>query len=379
MHKTIQTLASWGAFAAVAVLALLATGTPGMALTLDFSNPEALTGLLLIGAIGKASDMVIYQEEFQTGLVERVTQFLSAFNEQSRGAIRMVPRALKGHYSKAAFFKDVAGLVTRRDITSTAGVTALAMTQDEVISVKLNRKIGPVAQTLDALKKAGLTEADASRVFGQMAGERKMKDMLNSALLAVETAIAGQGATLTSDITALVAPANLATTAGLRTALAKFGDASQDVVCWVGHSKPHFDIIGALMAQNVTGLTDIVTIQGAVPAYLGRPVVVTDSPALVDLNGSAADSYNTLGLTANAVVVEESEDETYFTDIVGGAENLYRIFQSEYAYNVTVRGFKWDIANGGVNPADGALGTTTNWDKVAHDDRLLAGVRLLSL
>jgi hypothetical protein len=377
MPKTLFTLASWGAFAAVAVLALLAPGTAGAALTPSLlDSPDALTGLLFIGAIGKASDMVIYQEEFQTGLVERVTQFLAAFNEQSRGAIRMVPRALKGHYSKAAFFKDVANLVTRRDITSTSAAAVLPMTQDEVISVKLNRKIGPVAQTLDALKKAGLTEADASRVFGQMAGERKMKDMLNTALLAVETAIAGQGNTLTSDITG--DNPGTATTSGLRSALAKFGDASQDVVCWVAHSKPHFDIIGALMAQNVTGLTDIVTIQGAVPAYLGRPVVVSDSPALVDLNGSATDTYNTLGLTANAVVVEESEDETFYTDIVGGAENLYRIFQSEYAYNITVRGFKWDTANGGINPADAALGTTTNWDKVAYDDRLLAGVRLRS-
>jgi hypothetical protein len=378
MPNMLKHIASWGAIFTLAVLALLAGDNPGAVLSTPTGSGAAdlLPALLLMGTIGKFSDMVIYQEEFQTGLVERVTQFLAAFNEQSRGAIQLVPRALKGHYSKAAFFKDVAGLVSRRDITSTAAANILPMTQDEVISVKLNRKIGPVGQTLDAMKKAGLTEADASRAFGAMAGERKMKDMLNSAMLAVESAIAGVSG-LTEDVSG-ASPTNTATTHGLRGALSKFGDASQDVVCWIAHSKPHFDIIGQLMAQNVTGLTDIVTIQGAVPAYLGRPVVVTDSPALVDLNGSAPDTYNTLGLVANAVVVEESEDETFFTDVIGGAENLYRLFQSEYAFNVTVRGHKWDTTNGGINPTDVALGTSGNWDKVAYDNRLTAGVRLLS-
>jgi hypothetical protein len=326
-------------------------------------------------AIGKYSDMVIYQEEFQTGIVESVTQFLGVFNEASRGAIVLVPRALKGHYSKAAFFKDVAGLVTRRDITSTSAVTALALTQDEQISVKLNRKIGPVAQTLDAIKKAGLTEADASRAFGQLAGQRKMKDMLNSALIAVETAI--QAVTANNlDITG--ESTKTASTSALQRTAAKFGDAAQEIVCWVAHSKPHNDIIAGLMAANVTGLSDIVTIQGAIPAYLGRPGVVTDSPALTDANGSATDTYNTLGLVAGAVRVEESEDETFFTDIVGGAENLYRLWQAEYAFNVSVKGHKWDVTNGGINPADAALGTTTNWDKVASDDKLCAGVRLVT-
>lgn len=333
------------------------------------------TGLLLVGAIGKYTDMVIYQEEFQTGQVEAVTQFLGVFNEASRGAIRLVPNALKGHYSKQAFFKDIADLVTRRDISSVADATILPMTQDEVIGVKINRKIGPVSQTLDAIKKAGLSEADASRAFGQLAGTRKMKDMLNTALIALETAI--QAVTANNlDITGETT--KTASTAALNRTLAKFGDASQDIVCWLMHSKPHFDVVGALIAQNVTGLTDVVTIQGAIPAMMGRPGIVTDSPALTDANGSLTDTYNTLGLVAGACVVEESEAETFYTDIISGKENLARLFQAEYAYNITIKGHKWDTANGGINPTNGALGTTTNWDKVASDDKLCAGVRLVT-
>ena len=326
-------------------------------------------------AIGKASDMVIYQAEFQSGLVEGLNQNVALFNEQTRGAIQLVPAALKGYYGKAAFFKDVSSLVTRRDITSTAGVTDLAMTQDEVISVKLNRKIGPVAQTLDAIKKAGLTEAQASFAFGQLAASRKMKDMVNTALIAAEAAIQGNTA-MNLDITG--ESTKTASTSALVRTLAKFGDMAGDIVCWVGHSKPYYDILNGMISDKVTGLADLVTIQGGIPATLGRAFVISDAPALTDANGSAADTYNTLGLVAGAVVVTESEADSFATEIVTGLENLARRWQSEYSYNVEVKGFKWDIANGGVNPTDGTLGTTTNWDQVAYDDKLTAGVRLVT-
>lgn len=373
---------AWLAIVLVVVAACSAIGAhPAQAATVALDAHRSLSDSLLvpalfaIGTIGTEADMVIYQAEFQTGMVESITQFLAAFNEASRGAIVLVPNALKGHYSKGAFFKDVSGLVSRRDITSTGAATILPMTQDEQIGVKLNRKIGPVAQTLDAMKKAGLSQADASRVFGEMAATRKMKDMLNSALIACETAIQNVSAN-NLDITG--ESTKTATPDALNRTLAKFGDNAQAIVCWIAHSKVDFDIVGKLISDKVTGLADLVTLGGPIPAYLGRNRIVTDSPALTDANGSATDTYNTLGLVAGAVKVEESEEETYFTQVLGGAENLYQIFQAEYAYNVTVKGHKWDTTNGGINPADAALGTTTNWDKVASDDKNCAGVRLVS-
>lgn len=323
-------------------------------------------------AIGKASDMIIYQEEFQSGMIEKVTQFLGVFNEGSRGAIRLVPNALKGDYNKNAFFKDIATLVTRRDTTSTAAVTDLAMTQGEQIGVKLNRKIGPVAQTLDAMKKAGLNEESASRVFGELAGIRKMKDMVNAAILAVETAISGT-ATLVTDVTAI--GAGLVTPTHLQSALAPMGDAAGEIICWLGHSKVNSDVVKGLLTSNVTGLTDIVTLQGGIPAYLGRPQIITDAPALVD--AGSPNTYNTLGLTADAVTVEESEVEDFITERVSGAENIFRRWQAEYAFNVSVKGYKWLTATG-ANPADATLGTNTNWVRIFTDDKLLAGVRLVS-
>lgn len=325
-------------------------------------------------AIGKASDMKVYHEEFQSGMVERVAQFLAIFNEGTRGAIRLVPNALKGDYSKAAFFKDVASLVTRRDTTSTSAVTDLAMTQDEVISVKLNRKVGPVAQTLDAIKKAGLSEAEASRAFGVLAGERKMRDMVNAALIGASASI-GATAAMVSDVSVTTGTRIPASPDRLNTALALMGDAAQDVVCWVSHSRPNFDIIGGLIAGSTTGLADVATIQGSLPGYLGRPSIVTDSSALTFTDTYV--KYRTLGLVRDAVIVTESEEESFHTEIVSGLENLVRRWQSEHAFNVECKGYKWDIANGGANPNDAALATTTNWDKVATDNKHTPGVMLI--
>jgi hypothetical protein len=379
----MRTLSLWSLIGALPVLLLTLLGVPlDTALAAAPMSADSLVyiaPLFLMGSLatsGNYTDMVIYQEEFQTGMVEAVTQFLTVFNEASRGAITLVPRALKGHYNKEAFFQDVADLVTRRSIGSVAEATVLPMTQDEVIGVKIDRKVGPVSQTIDAIKKAGMTEADASRAFGELAGRRKLRDMLNTALIAVETSIQGIGVTTNLNLTS--ASPNTLTTDGLQQGLSLFGDAQQDIVCWVTHSKPYNNVMRQLIADKVTGLTDLVTIQGAIPAWLGRPALVTDSPALRDDNGSLPDSYNVLGLVRGAVRVEESEAETFYTGIEPLRENLLRIFQSEHSFNITIKGHKWNVGvGGGVSPSDAALATTSNWPKVAYDDKLTAGVRVV--
>jgi hypothetical protein len=323
---------------------------------------------------GVYTDMAIYQAEFQTGLAERISQNIAAFNAQSAGAIRLVPNALRGHYGKSAFFKEIASLVARRDISSVAAVSDLKMTQDEVISVKINRRVGPVAQTIDAIKKAGLTEAQASRAFGVFAADAKFKDMLNTALIAGERAIQDNTAmnlTISSESTP-----TMSTSALVRT-LALMGDMAGSIVAWVGHSKPFYDLTKALVIGTATGVADAVTVNGPISQSLGRPFIVTDAPALTDANGSADDTYNTLGLVRDAIIVEESEEEAFFTDIISGNANLLRRWQAEYAYNLSVKGFKWDVAVG-VNPTDANVGASGSWDQVATSDKLTAGVRLVS-
>lgn len=309
--------------------------------------------------IGKASDFKVYQDQFQAGVVETLTQNTAAFNAASNNAIRLSTKSRRGDYSQAAFFRDTAGLVTRRDINSVADSTDLALAQDEAISVKLNRKIGPVAQTRDAFRKiqAGKTQEELSFIIGQQAAKAMEVEMLDSALRAGRAALNNQAA-----VKYLVPGNAIIGTAGLVSGLAKFGDAASRIVAWVMHSKAYYDLVQSQIAANITGISNL-NIANAAPVTLNRPVIIVDSDALVIDTAGVLD-YFTLGLTADALQVENTEEEEIVLDDITGKENLIVRMQGEFAYNLGIKGFKWDIANGGANPAAAAIGTGTNWDAV---------------
>lgn len=155
--------------------------------------------------------------------------------------------------------------------------------------------------------------------------------------------------------------------------LAAFGDAASRIVVWVMHSKPYYDLVQSQITANIDGVSNF-NVATATPITLNRPVLVTDSAELV--NGSV---YTTLGLTANAVTVEESETPIVHTEIITGLDSLVVRMQGEFAYNLGCKGFAWDVANGGVNPDDTALGTGSNWDSVMDSVKDLSGVAIQSL
>lgn len=324
-------------------------------------------------AIGKASDFTIYHEQFFGGMIETLQQNADGFNAASNGTIRLITQAKMGHYENESFFKAISGLVSRRDITSVSTVTDTAMTQGEITRVKINRKIGPVAQTLDAFRKISMDPAEMSFILGQQTGVAVALDYLNTGLLAVDTALSGIAA-VCYDATSNTSPdrATLDHVNFVRV-MAKFGDASNRIAAWVMHSKPFFDLMENTVADKLFQVANVV-VYGGTPATFGRPVIVTDSSALVTTG--SPNNYHVHGLVADAVVIEESEERQIASMLVTGLENLVMRMQGEYAFNVGVTGFTWDKTNGGVNPNDTAVGTSSNWDQVVTDNRQLAGVRL---
>ena len=102
---------------------------------------------------------------------------------------------------------------------------------------------------------------------------------------------------------------------------------------------------------------------------------MTDSTSLIaQLNSPDLNDYYTLGLVAGGVEVENSEEQEIMVQDVTGLENLVVRYQGEYAYNLGVKGFKWDVANGAANPSTSTLGTGTNWDTVFSSLKDRAGV-----
>lgn len=329
-------------------------------------------------AIGKASDFVIYQDEVRGAIVETLTQASDYFNGAG-GAIRMSTVSRRGDYAKESFFQNIANLVSRRNTASVSAASDLKLEMEEIISVKLNRKVGPVAQTYDAFRKVAMQAGENSLSFliGTQVAKAMQVDMLNTALTAGVAALNNQAA-----VKHTVATNGTMATTDLVSGLSKFGDAGNNITAFVMHSKVFYDLMQHQIGTSANGdVVSGVVVQQANPLTLNRPVIVTDSPALIATSGTTTSpitDYLTLGLTQSGLVVENTEEEYIALDEVTGLENLVVRMQGEYAYNVGVKGFQWDIGNGGANPNDAAVGTGSNWDKAFDSEKDFAGVIIQS-
>ena len=333
-------------------------------------------------ATSLASDFQVYNEEFQGSFIETVMQNVDAFNAASAGALVLDERPLLGHYEKEAFWDEIINAnsaLTRRDITSTSSVTAVKLTQDEFIGVKLNRRNGPFQITVDAVRKAinaAASGEEAGRTFSNVIGAqtaREMpREMLDRALAALEAKLDATAALEEDDTAATI------TSTGPVDALAKFGDRAGDIALWVMHSKVYFDLVKQNVSDAIYRANGVQIMEGT-PVTYGRPVLVTDSASLKSSNGvsTGVDEYSTLGLAMGAATLTFSEPPlAQLSDVQTGSQNLYLEWQGEYAYNLKLRGCQWDTANGGSNPTDAAVATGSNWDTAVADNKLLPGVIL---
>jgi hypothetical protein len=324
-------------------------------------------------AISTITNMELYNAEFHSNVSETVAQNIDVVNAGSGDTIRVRPNAHRGDFLKTSFWQ-YNDLISRRVDTNTSAATPVTWGQDEVVGVKVKRR-ALVEITRDALVNVETGLQEAAALFGRAVGAQKVKDMLNTGLLALEAATANVGSAVNLDITSETT--KTASNLSLNRTLALFGDKAQQVRAFAMHSKPNFDVVGAMLTDKVTGLTDVLTIQGAIPALMGRLALVTDSAALVDTTTSSVAQYATLGLKQGALTLEESDPEIFVLDEVTGLQNITYRMQVEYSYTISLMGYKW-VVGSGRNPDDAAIGTGSNWAQVATSDKDLAAVRLVT-
>lgn len=322
-------------------------------------------------AIGKASDFKIYEAEFYSGMTEVLLQNAQVFNAASRNSIRLVPRTVRGQYEKTSFMQSVSGLVARRDVTSVSTAADTALTQTEHVSVKVNRKIGPVANTKDSFRKIAQSPQELSIILGKQAGAAIAVDYVNSGIRAAVAATKGNTALTKNYATTTI------THKKLLEAMALFGDRASRIVAWVMHSNIYFDLVGQAITDKILNVADVAVAEGTTPT-LGKPTIISDSASLISLNSpssSADDTYHVLGLTENAIQLVESEEKDAVLDPVTGLENLVIRFQGEYAFNIGVKGYAYQTGSG-ANPTDTTLASTAAWSKVVSDNKDCLGVML---
>lgn len=319
-------------------------------------------------ATGTISDAVVYQQQMYGGFYERLTQNLEAFNAASNGSIILRSAFTKGQYDQESFFANFSAL-SRRDDSVVTDANASAITMDE--NVKVKRKVKFLAEvTRDMMRSQGIDYETAAVMAGQQMADEFRQSMLNQSIAAANAALSGVSS-WTLDVSG-AGSSGVASVKNLNRVLAQMGDASSNVNLWVMSGAAFHALVGDSLNTMNFNDSGVSIYNGGVPT-LGRPVLITDAPTLT----TGTTSYTILGLTNGAIDVNNSEMPDVVVDTITGKENIISRYQGEAAYNLGVKGFKWDIANGGANPTDAAVATSTNWDQNVTSNKSLAGVRLI--
>ncbi len=324
-----------------------------------------------------ASNMKVYDNYAALRTNELLAQFGDVFNAASNGAIGLSTKTARGNYVYESFLANLgASLAARRDNTSVGSQGDTALTQDEHVRVKLSRKVKPVAITRDAWLKAfgSISQTEFSDAFAEQVSNIMQLEMVNTVLTAARAALKQQSASYVTQ-----SSLGAMTTDVLVSSLEAMGDQANRIVCWVMHSAAYYDLIRNQIGANITGISNL-NIASASPVTLNRPVIITDSSALVaNLTSPDLNNYFTLGLVKGAIDVENSEEQYFAFQEVTGLENIIWRLQGEYAYTVGLKGFKWDVNSGGANPSDVAVALGTNWDTHFTDVKNRAGTAAMTL
>ena len=318
-----------------------------------------------------SNTFVVYPEQVHGGWMEVIQQNLDVFNAASRGGITQVSEGLRGHFNAESFSLRLATGVQRRDTNSTADLTPDDVLMDEVIGTKLARTLF-VQKTLDAWKKVQLDSGISddqllSFHIGQSVAQEFLADWVNTAMVGAVGAMAAE-----AEIFLPLVANEMASTRKLNQGLKLLGDARNNVVCWVGNGITYADLVDQNISDNVQDLTGAVMYGGSV-GTLGKPFLVTDSPALTNVGGgTTGDSYYILGLHAGGITLTESENRSVSSGVERGKVNLLGELQIETSFSLKLMGMKWNSAV--ENPDNTALGNGTNWTKVATSHKNLPGV-----
>lgn len=317
------------------------------------------------------SDLAVYSEYAYSAFSETLRQQVDLFNAATGGAIMLQSAAHQGDFSDVAFFAKVTGgLVRRRNAYGSGTVAEKVLKHLVDTSVKVAAGTPPVRLDPGQFRWIQQNPEVAGAAMGQQLAVDTMADMLNVGLGSVYSALS-QVSDVVYDATANSDAADkLPTWNNLNNGQAKFGDQSSQIAAWIMHSTPMHKLYGS----NLTNGERLFT-YGTVNVVrdpFGKLLVMTDSPNL--FAAGTPNVYHILGLVPGAVMIGQNNDFDANEETKNGDENIIRTYQAEWSYNIGVKGFAWDKANGGKSPTDAALFTSTNWDKYATSHKDLAGV-----
>lgn len=315
--------------------------------------------------------MQVFNDYVMPATIETLDQLVDKFNAASAGAIRLTTQGFSGDFFQASFFASLHSAQRRVDRYGTnSAVATTDLTQTKGVSVKVAGGFGPVLFEPSQLTWLQKPTAEGIAVISQNFAEIILKDQLNSAILALVSAIGNQPAATYNAATANSPPLGVGQRA-LNKAHARFGDHSGTIVAEVMTGS----VFHKLIDQALTNENRLFTASNVrVVDILGRPFIITDAPALLEERSPSHDYEKILGLTDSAAIVSDGGDVITNVMTTNGKERIETTFQADYSFELGLKGYAWDMQNGGKSPTDAELGTGSNWDLVVGSIKHSAGV-----
>lgn len=272
-------------------------------------------------------------------------------------------------------FNDLSG--SSEILSDVVGLTAAVLAGNRQVGVRSLR--GRAWQSSDLA--AELAGDDPMLAIARRTGEYWVRDT-QAVMVSILQGIFGTAGPLAASHTAGGTATPLDGVAMID-AIARLGDAGQDLGAIAMPSAPYYDLIKKDLIIPATQTSQIDTRISAERAefgtYLGRPVIVDDALPSVPAGGTGAGAgrnlYYVYFFAAGSIVYSEILPKTPVEtdrDVLRGVEVL--VNRKEYMLHPV--GLSWTGAAAGNSPSNAEFATPGNWAKVFSDDRNIKIVRL---
>lgn len=315
------------------------------------------------------ADMVVFNEYLMPALSELFPQAINKFNAASNNTIQLQAAGFDGDYFQESFYQALHASQRRVDRNAVNGAQgATDLTQAQMVDVKVAGGFGPILFEPSQLSWLRKPTQEGITIAASQFAEALMADQLNTAIVSAVAAIENN-AGVTNDVSGGAS----ITQAAINNGLAKFGDRSQAISALIMTGAVYHRLVGDAIA-NSNSLFEIggVAVREGVAFGQGRPIIVTDAPAL--LEAGVPNKQKVLGLVTGGVVIKDGNDIITNIETTNGKERIETTMQADYTFGTGVKGYAWDTTNGGSSPSDVALGTGSNWDKVVTNNKDTAGI-----
>ncbi|HEJ1324602.1 TPA: hypothetical protein SLV10_005503 [Pseudomonas aeruginosa] len=311
------------------------------------------------------SNMKVFNEYLKQTTIETLQQDVEKFNAASAGSIRLTTQGIDGDFLQESFWAGLHSAQRRVDRYAANGAqSSTPLAQKQYDAVKIAGGFGPIIWEPAQLSWVQKNPEEALEVISRNLSESIMADQLNTAIAALVAAIGNQP-TAVNDVSATAGITYVA----INNAHALFGDASQRLVAQVMTGAMYHKLMG----QNLANAERLFQFSGVqVVDILGKAVIITDAAALFE--SGTPDKQKVLSLADGAAMVMDGSDLITNIETTNGNQRIETTMQSDYSFGLGLKGYTWDVTNGGKSPTDAELATGSNWDLVANSIKASAGV-----